>query len=116
MAKAELCAVARERYGPGKKYRLVDYQQHVKSCATCTAAQREMRRDQRTRTNYSKEYPLTGDVHKYLLIVPRAVWSRVDRRRRADNVSARFVLNRLLDHYATHGLPVHDDTTTEKTR
>ena len=99
------CATARERYGPGKRYRLADFERHAKSCAECQRFDRAKRKAQRTRSTYSKvgEYPLTGDVHKYLLIVPLDLWRNVERRRGAQ--SARSVLNRLLDYYAAHGMP-----------
>lgn len=99
------CDIARERYGPSVKFKLADYDKHVEHCAQCTAHRRSLKRTQRTRTNYSKSYPLTGDVHRYLLIAPGEVWKRATKRAAGDAVSVRFVLNALLDHYASHGLP-----------
>jgi hypothetical protein len=103
----EPCDAARERYGPGKRFRFVDFDRHVKSCKQCTSHQRQLARAQRTRTTYSRDYPLTGDVHRYLLIAPKTVWSRAQRRAADDGgVSMRLVLNSLLEHYATHGAPL----------
>ncbi len=98
------CTTARERYGPGKSYRLVDFDRHVASCAECQRFVRAKRKEQRTRTRYSRAFPITGDVHKYLLIVPEELWQRFEKRRVRENVSARSVLNRLLEHYIANGV------------
>jgi hypothetical protein len=54
------CAVARTKYGPGKKFRLADYERHAKSCTECRRFERATTRAQRTTSKYSREFPLTG--------------------------------------------------------
>lgn len=97
------CAFARERYGPGKDFTIRAFEQHAKSCAECSKVVRDLKRSQKTRATYSREFPLTGDVHKYLLITPAPLWSAFEKRR--GQTSARTVLLKLLTHYAEHGLP-----------
>lgn len=71
----QLCIKARARYGPGVPFRMSDFERHAKKCAECTAHQLAIKRQQRAAPmRYSRDFPLTGDVHKYLLIVPHDLW------------------------------------------
>jgi hypothetical protein len=99
------CSVARERFAPGKNFSLAAFAKHAQSCTECGKFVRSVKRAQRTRTRYSRDFPLTGDVHRYLLIVPQSLWDAAAKRATRENVSMRSVLNKLLAGYAEHGLP-----------